>query len=214
MTVWVELLRYIWRTADRADRPEYRITEEQSVYLQQLQQVTARHEGNNDDGYSGLSRTGRRDARKTVRRDAIEEASLTFWIAMFDHEMKGHKYDSAIVSRLVVIGIRRTGEGFAAAIDYTPKLSAIMTMLRGLVVYWAWKERQADISRYESEGISRQKAQQAVRGIDEFVREPVRRFMTLMEYGSPSTPINHILQQRMYGMAIRNTTKAPAKVGW
>jgi superfamily II DNA helicase RecQ len=214
MTVWVELLRYIWRTADRAERPEYRITEEQSIHLQRLQQATARHEGNNDDKYSGLSRTGRRDARKTVRSDAIEEASLAFWIAMFDHEMKGHEYDSAIISGLAVIGIRRTGEGFAAAIDYTPKLSAVVTVLRGLVVYRAWKERQADISRYEGEGMSRQKAQQVACGVDEFVREPVRRFMTLMEYGGPSTPMNHILQQRTYGMAIRNTTKAPAKVGW
>jgi hypothetical protein len=35
-----------------------------------------------------------------------------------------------------------------------------------------------------------------------------------MEYGGSSTPMNHILQQRTYGMAVRNTTKAPAKVGW
>jgi hypothetical protein len=54
---------------------------------------------------------------------------------MFDHKMKDHEYDSAIVSGLAVIGIRRTGEGYAAAIDYTPKLSAIVTVLRGLVVY-------------------------------------------------------------------------------
>jgi len=42
----------------------------------------------------------------------------------------------------------------------------------------------------------------------------VQRFITLIEYSSLSTPINHILQQRTYGMAIRNTTKAPAKVSW
>jgi len=54
---------------------------------------------------------------------------------MFDHEIKNHEYDSAIVSGLAVISIKRTGEGFIAAIDYTPKLSAVMIVLRGLVVY-------------------------------------------------------------------------------
>jgi len=56
---------------------------------------------------------------------------------MFDHKMKNHKYNSAIVSRLAVIGIKHTGEGFAAATDYMLKLSAVVTMLRRLVVYWA-----------------------------------------------------------------------------
>ena len=213
MVVWVELLRYIWRTVDQAERPGYRITEEQSTRLQHLQHAVARHVGNSNE-QSGTSRTGRRDARKAARRDAIEEASLAFWIAMFDHEMKNHEYDSAIVSGLAVLGIKRTGEGFVAAIDYTPKLSAVVTVLRGLVVYQAWNRRQAEISRCEGEGMSRAKAQQSARGVDEFVREPVRRFMTLIEYGGSSTPMNHILQQRTYGMAIRNTTKAPAKVGW
>jgi len=208
MTVWVEMLRYIWRTVDLEQRPDYRITEEQSARLQQLRHSVTRHDR------SRLPRAEGSDARKAARRDAIEDASLAFWIAMFDHEMKNHEYDSAIVSGLAIIGIRRTGEGFVAAIDYTPKLSAVVTVLRGLVVYWAWKERQVDIGRYEGEGMSRVKAQQTARGVDELIREPVRRFMTLMEYGGRSTPMNHILQQRTYGMAIRNTTKGPAKVGW
>lgn len=62
--------------------------------------------------------------------------------------------------------------------------------------------------------MSRQKAEECSRSVDEFVKEPVRKFMTLMDFGGVSTPINHILQQRTYGMAIRNTTKAPATVGW
>ena len=213
MAVWVELLRYIWRTVDRAERPGYRITEEQSTRLQNLQHAVARRARDGNE-QSGTSRTGKRDARKAARRDAIEKASLAFWIAMFDHEMKNHEYDSAIVSGLAVLGIKRTGEGFVAAIDYTPKLSAVVTVLRGLVVYRAWNERQAEISRCEGEGMSRAKAQQSARGVHEFVQEPVRRFMTLIEYGGSSTPMNHILQQRTYSMAIRNTTKAPATVGW
>jgi hypothetical protein len=117
------------------ERPDYYITEEQSVRLQQLQHATIRHDSDGDDEHRATSKAGRRDARKAARRDAIEEASLAFWIAMFDHKMKDHEYDSAIVSGLAVIGIRHTGEGYAAAIDYTPKLSAIVTVLRGLVVY-------------------------------------------------------------------------------
>lgn len=58
---------------------------------------------------------------------------------MFDHEMKDHEYDSAIVSGLAVIAIKRIGEGYTKAIHYTPKLSAVVTVLRGLVVYLVWK---------------------------------------------------------------------------
>lgn len=54
---------------------------------------------------------------------------------MFDHELKDHEYDNAIVSSLAVIAIKRTGEGYTKAIDYTLKLSAMVTVLRRMLVY-------------------------------------------------------------------------------
>lgn len=212
MAVWVEMMTYIWRTISLEERPKYRMTEEQRARFERLQRAVSRDAERGR--YDGMTRVQRRAARKADRERAIEEACLMFWIAMFDHEIKDHEFESAIISGLAVIGIKRTGEGFMEATDFTPKLSAIVTVLRGMVLYHAWVQRQDEIKRYKDEGMEEEEAKVKARSTSEIVRGPVQQFMTLMDYGGRSTPINHILQQRTYGMAIRNTTKAPAKIGW
>jgi len=56
---------------------------------------------------------------------------------MFDHELKDYEFESGVISALAVIGIIRPKGGYIAAINYTPKLSAVVTVLRGIVVYKA-----------------------------------------------------------------------------
>jgi superfamily II DNA helicase RecQ len=207
MEVWVEMLRYIWRTSTQEKRPRYRLTVKQEMRLQQLQQSVAKA----DNGTS-RRKTGHRE--KTARRERIEAAILSFWIAMFDHELKEHEFESGVISALAVISIMRPKGGYTAAINYTPKLSAVVTVLRALVVYQAWQERQADVQQRIESGVEEREAKEQARATIEGVRESVRQFMTLTEYGGRVTPMNHILQQRTYGMAIRNTTKAPPRIGW
>jgi superfamily II DNA helicase RecQ len=206
MEVWVEMLRYIWRTSAQEKRPQYRLTVAQEKRLRELQQSVAR------DDEDSQRKPSRRE--KMARREAIEAASLSFWIVMFDHELKDHEFESGIISALAIVGIMRPKGGYMAAINYTPKLSAVVTVLRALVVYQAWEERQADIQRRIDEGSDEKEAREQARATIEGVRESVRRFMTLTEYGGKVAPMNHILQQRTYGMAIRNTTKAPPRIGW
>ena len=114
MEVWVEMLRYIWRTSTQKKRPRYRLTVKQEMRLQQLQQSVAK-----DDDGTGRRKTGHRE--KTARRERIEAASLSFWIAMFDHELKEHEFESGVISALAVIRIMRPKGGYTAAINYTPR---------------------------------------------------------------------------------------------
>lgn len=72
----------------------------------------------------------------------MEEACLRFWLAIFNHELKAGEYESGIISVLAVLGLNSEKEGWSTAMNYTPVLSAVVTITRGLVVYRAWLTRQ------------------------------------------------------------------------
>jgi hypothetical protein len=54
---------------------------------------------------------------------------------MFDYELKAGEYESSIISALAVLGLNLEREGWSTAINYTSVLSAVVTIIRGLVVY-------------------------------------------------------------------------------
>jgi hypothetical protein len=104
--------------------------------------------GEDDEGE--VRAGGRRAARtaaavKKVAVAAAEEASLAFWIAMFDYELKDREFESGIISAAAVLGLEVERGGWRSALSYTPMLSAIITTLRALVVYRAHGNRQRSI---------------------------------------------------------------------
>jgi hypothetical protein len=74
-------------------------------------------------------------AKKAAAVAAAEEASLAFWIAMFDYELKDREFESSIISAAAVLGLEVERGGWRSALSYTPMLSAIITTLQVLVVY-------------------------------------------------------------------------------
>jgi hypothetical protein len=85
---------------------------------------------------TGSSRAAQTAAPATKAMAAVaEEASLAFWIAMFDHELKDREFESGIISIATVLGLEVERRGWRLALSYTPMLSAIITTLRALVVY-------------------------------------------------------------------------------
>jgi hypothetical protein len=38
------------------------------------------------------------------KREEIIQASSTFWVAMFDHDLKDNEYENAVLSGLAVLG--------------------------------------------------------------------------------------------------------------
>ena len=64
--------------------------------------------GEDDEGE--VRAGGRRIARIAVAAKkaavaAVEEASLAFWIAMFDYELKDREFESGIISVAAVLGL-------------------------------------------------------------------------------------------------------------
>jgi hypothetical protein len=198
--VWVKVLRYIWRTEGRDFRPDYELTAEQAARLGDLQRSVKMWRAGPDEGDEGgeVGAGGRRVARtatatRKAAAAAAEEASLAFWIAMFDHELKDRESESGIISAAAVLGLEVERGGWRSALSYTPTLSAIITTLRALVIYQAHSDRrrsiEADTSRGSTEAEARRRAPAVVDGIDEMVR----RFMTIRVFGGRITPIDRLL---------------------
>jgi hypothetical protein len=89
----------------------------------------------------GKGRVGSRQVARTIAaaKKAVavvaEEASLVFWIAMFDHKLKDREFKSSIISVATVLGLEVERGGWRLALSYTPTLSVIITTLWALVVY-------------------------------------------------------------------------------
>ena len=107
--VWIKILRYIWRTDGRDSKPDYQLTPEQAARLGDLQhsvRVDRAGEDNEGEVRAGGRRTARTAAPATKAMAAVaEEASLAFWIAMFDHELKDREFESGIISAAAVFGL-------------------------------------------------------------------------------------------------------------
>lgn len=147
--IWVKLLRYIWRTHRKEQRPCYHLTAEQARSIGLLIDLCSEYEEEeeelrNTEDVSARARQIRRTKIKE-RREAIEKACLDFWITIFDHEIKDTEFECGIISGLAILGSESMSTEWAQAIHFTPKLSAIITILRALIIYRAFSKRKREI---------------------------------------------------------------------
>ncbi|KAK4220416.1 hypothetical protein QBC38DRAFT_350290, partial [Podospora fimiseda] len=77
---------------------------------------------------------------------ALERCVLEFFIALLDHDIGDNEYHNALYSGLAVLGIH-VGHGWRSALSYTPRLSAIVTVARMLVLYKAKQDRDQEVER-------------------------------------------------------------------
>ncbi|KAK5127669.1 hypothetical protein LTR08_004350 [Meristemomyces frigidus] len=100
------------------------------------------------------------------------------------------------------------------ALNYTPILAAIVTVLRALVVFRSWQQKQAAVREAVKGGSTVEDAEAEVRSVKDGVQALANRFMTLVQYDGIVSPMDRILHQKTYGMKIRFTTKAEGRVAW
>jgi superfamily II DNA helicase RecQ len=207
---WVKVLCYIWRTYQRSHRPTYVLTSRQSRGINLMKQVIqdCRDPGSDKDGES----QPRPDAR--TRKQQIEEACLEFWLSLLDHPLKDREYDSALVSGLAVLGVETEGGEWKSALNFTPILSAFVTVARMLVVYQASQQRKEKVQYLRQQGCGEQEAKEEAPSHVALVRDMVHRFMTLTEYGGEPTPVNWMLRLRTYGLTIRFNTAEAGIISW
>ena len=138
----------------------------------------------------------------------LEDYVLSLMLALLDHHLKDDEYRSVIVSASAVLGVD-SERGWMAPFGYTPKISAIVTVARMLVLYKSAKlrkERVAEIT--EKEGWEREVAEEIAPGHIDLVQDMAARFMTLTQYGGPPSPMDWLLRLRTYGMKIRFSSNA------
>ncbi|KAL6789481.1 hypothetical protein GGI42DRAFT_347251 [Trichoderma sp. SZMC 28013] len=129
-----------------------------------------------------------------------------FIIAMLDHSLGDHQYDSVLISTLAVMGVRDDG-GWHSALDYTPILSAVIKVARIVVeIRNIMREkgvREADARQFGTSMFAR-------------TRQYVRKFMTRVgkETDEFPSPMDWMLETRTYGMKIRFTTTAGGVIDW
>jgi len=166
---WVHILRYLWRTASETERPKHRMTERQARHLEKLRDATQIDSKTSQNDSS----RGDRTVAKAKRRQAIEDACSSFWINMFDHELRDDEFESGIISGLAVLGVDTQSGSWKSALNYMPVLSAIVSVMRALVVYRAWRMRQDSIEVGMAGGLSEQeakdRARSTVEGVDALV---------------------------------------------
>ncbi|KAM0713371.1 hypothetical protein Q7P35_000824 [Cladosporium inversicolor] len=188
----LKILRYIWRTAAKENRPKYTLTDRQRGCLSELHAAT-REEIEAEEGWEK-----KQGNKGKELREAIEGACLRFWLAMFDHELQDDEYESGVISGLAVSGMSQNGgREWRSALLYTPDLLGM-----------------DDIAEKMLQGLKREEAEEATSSVLHNVKASVHDFMTLTAYGGRATLLNHIMQQRTYSRRIRESTKASTRVAW
>ena len=200
--VWVSMLRYLWRSQTWENKPDYTLTDGQARRLGAMQSLARRETAALDKG-----------ARK-VCEDELQWSIVLFWASMLDQELLDDEFQSGFLSALAVLGLDTEDAGWVSVFNFTPKLAAIVTVCKALVVFMAYKQRQDDIDRLIGAGIGESEARKEAVSIVEGVHDMVPRLLCLQEYGGPASPMDRVLHMKTFGMRIRFTEKAGARVTW
>lgn len=238
---WKAVMAYVWRThhldvvdadADaegdghegtapaegiRDKRPAYELTQRQADAFKRLQQAAHvrtdepemdREDDDRDAGAEGENEGEGADAR------ALERHVLVFFIELMDHDIGDNEFQNALYSGLAVLGVD-VAHGWRSALVYTPRLSAIVTVARMLVLYKAVQDRRIYIKqRRQTTGESEQEASRKAQNHFNRVKGMVQKFMTIIAYDGQPSPMDSILRLRAYGRAIRANTNADGVVDW
>ena len=134
----------------------------------------------------------------------IQKQVLEFCIQLLNHPIGDNEYESAMISRLAVLGIREDNKWIDTE-DYTPKYSAVIKLARLIVVEKAYQTKKGEDSI---------PGQRKVSSIYRLVNKAVDKYMTIAHGGRDPTPIYWIYYTRSYSFKIRYTTVAQANIQW
>ncbi|KAI5359693.1 hypothetical protein J4E82_011755, partial [Alternaria postmessia] len=185
---WSSIIRYVWRTHElevmkaqeteadaqenrdgeskgvRGQRPPYRLTASQIVWLWKIKQVAGEDEEGAEDGSRHQPTEGGEEDVESEedideeKEGLLEDHLLGLLLSLLDHHLKDDEYKSALVSATAVMGVDGD-RGWKDPLVYTPIISAVVTVARMLVLYTAVKTRQDRVTEImEKEGFSDQDA--------------------------------------------------------
>lgn len=148
------------------------------------------------------------------REEELERHVLTLLIALLDHQLGDHYYQSALVSATAVLGVDRNC-GWKPPHSYTTLLSGIVTVAKMLVLYSAVQRHKQEVAELErTGGWPREQAEAIATKHVELVKQSVKDFMTLTDYGGKPTPMDWVLRLRAYGKGANQGTNSAGHVLW
>jgi hypothetical protein len=186
--VWVSLLRYLWRSQTWEKKPNYRLTDGQVWRLEVVQRLARRDTITLD---------------KRVRRscdDELQWSIVLFWASMLDQELLDDEFQSGFLSAVAVLGLDAEDAGWVSVFNFTPKLAAIVTVCKALVVFMAYRQRQDDIDRLVEDGMCEKEAKREAVSVVEGVQAIVPRLLCLHKHGA--------LERNTFQRSPRMTTRA------
>jgi superfamily II DNA helicase RecQ len=180
----VSVLCYLWRTCHLEPSP-YALSFNQEALMESI----------------------KRKARQEGRRSSkdLQRACLRFWISLLDHGLADDEYKNALLSGIVVLGLKpdHLGGGWYPAHEFSPVLSALITTSKALVLYAAYREWVG--SRADSA---------AVPSVHELVRDMAERFMQLSSFQGTVTPMNRMLRLRTLARTLAKQRNTSGLVAW
>ncbi|KFZ25129.1 hypothetical protein V502_00392, partial [Pseudogymnoascus sp. VKM F-4520 (FW-2644)] len=149
-------------------------------------------------------------------REQMEEldcACLQFCIELLDHRLVGNPYNSAIISRLSILGIG-PGEMWVEAIHYTKIYSGIIKIAWALVVeegYQTWTQKIAACKLVE---MDEEEAIETTELLYQLIQQMVDWFIGLEGGMRDPSPMDWIISKRTYRMKIKASTTADSEISW
>jgi superfamily II DNA helicase RecQ len=195
------MIRYIFRTEDwePADRPPYEMTDQQDRLFLDW-----------DEKAYELADTG---GHSTEQLDKIDRLCLDFIVQLFDHQLGDDHYESVVLSALAVMGLRADG-GWYGPLDYTPHYSAVIKIVRLLVLRQAALQRGEQVEQKRASGLGEKEAKRLAPSMFSLVQGRVQRFMLPAGEATQPSPLDWIFDARSYGLKVRYMTAAEGKIQW
>ena len=110
----------------------------------------------------------------------LSSAIVLSQASMLDQELLD-EFQSGFLSAVAVLGLDTEDAGWVSVFSFTPKLAAIVTVCKALVVFMAYKQRQDDIDRLTGDGMGEKEARKEAVSIVEGVHDMVPRLLCLQE---------------------------------
>jgi hypothetical protein len=197
----------------RDKRPAYDLTERQASAFERVRQAAYVEAAAPETDGGETDREGDRDASADGEGQDTRVLVLEFFYRVDGPRYWRQGVPERIIQRLAVLGIE-VAHGWRSALVYTPQLSAIVTVAHMFVLFKATQDRRAHIEqRRQATGESEQEAGRKTQGHFHRVRRMVQKFMTIVEYNGPPSPMDSILRLRAYLNALR-ATRMRTVVDW
>ena len=149
--------------------------------------------------------------------DVLKRLCLKFCIALLDHQISKHEYESALVCALVVLGIR--GDQWMNSDRYPLILSVMIKISRMMIIQQAWEEcdhgqrRQSNSdenSVVSDSNSSNSRLRETSLGLLQEVKSMMNRFMVR---GSHEL-MQWMLDLRTYGLKIHYNITIEGHIDW